>query len=72
MQSDFGHHLLNSLAICVGAVVLTTVVSILAGYGLTILAAPGRKIIFPIMLAGMMIPLEGILVPLYYNLRASG
>lgn len=72
VQSDFGHHLINSLMICVGTVVLTTVVSILAGYGLTILVAPGRKIIFPIILAGMMIPLEGILVPLYYNLRGAG
>jgi ABC-type glycerol-3-phosphate transport system permease component len=33
VQSDFGHHLINSLVICIGAVVLTTVVSILAGTG---------------------------------------
>jgi raffinose/stachyose/melibiose transport system permease protein len=72
VQADFGLHLLNSLIICVGAVVLTSVVSILAGYGLTILAMPGARIVFPIILAGIMIPLEGILVPLYYNLRSVG
>ncbi len=72
VQADFGLHLLNSLIICVGAVVLTSTVSILAGYGLTILAMPGARIVFPIMLAGIMIPLEGILVPLYYNLRTFG
>jgi raffinose/stachyose/melibiose transport system permease protein len=71
-QADFGRHLVNSLIICVGAVVLTGVVSILAGYGLTILEMPGRRIVFPIILAGIMIPLEGILVPLYYNLRSVG
>ena len=70
VQSDFGQHLLNSLVICIGAVVLTSLVSILAGYGLTILAMPGAGIVFPVILAGIMIPLEGILVPLYYDLRA--
>src|SRR4051794_40556578 len=72
VQADFGRHLLNSLIICVGAVLLTSIVSILAGYGLTILAMPGAKIVFPFILAGIMIPLEGILVPLYYNLRSVG
>lgn len=72
VQARFGQHLLNSLIICVGAVVLTSVVSILAGYGLTILAMPGAKIVFPVILAGIMIPLEGILVPLYYNFRSIG
>ena len=72
VQADFGRHLLNSLIICVGVVCLVGVVSILAGYGLTILAMPGAKIIFPLFLAGIMIPLEGILVPLYYNLRSVG
>ena len=71
-QSDFGRHLLNSLFICVGAVVLTTVASALAAYGLTILGAPGSKILFPLFLAGIMIPLEGILVPLYYQMRSLG
>jgi len=72
VQADFGQHLLNSLVICVGAVVLTSVLSILAGYGLTILAMPGRRFVFPLILAGIMIPLEGILVPLYYNFRSIG
>lgn len=72
VQADFGLHLLNSLVICVGAVLLTSVLSILAGYGLTILAMPGARVVFPLILAGIMIPLEGILVPLYYNLRSVG
>lgn len=71
-RTDFGHHLLISLAICVGAVGLTTVVSVLAGYGLTVLEVPGRAVLFPLFLAGIMIPMEGILVPLYYNLRSAG
>lgn len=72
VQADFGRHLLNSLIICAGAVLVIGVLSILAGYGLTILAMPGSKIVFPVFLAGIMIPLEGILVPLYYNLRSVG
>jgi raffinose/stachyose/melibiose transport system permease protein len=72
VQADFSRHLANSLIICIGAVVLTSTVSILAGYGLTILAMPGANIVFPFILAGIMIPLEGILVPLYYNLRNFG
>lgn len=72
VQADFGRHLLNSLLICVGAVLLIGVLSILAGYGLTVLDLPGARVVFPLFLAGIMIPLEGILVPLYYNLRAVG
>ncbi len=71
-RTDFGRHLLNSLAICVGAVAATTVASVLAAYGLTILEVPGRAVLFPLFLAGIMIPMEGILVPLYYNLRSAG
>lgn len=72
VQSDFGHHLMNSLIICIGAVTATTLVSALAGYGLTVLRAPGSRFIFPLFLAGIMIPLEGIIVPLYYNMRSLG
>lgn len=71
-QVNFGQHLVNSALICLGAVLVTSVLSILAGYGLTILRMPGRTVVFPIMLAGIMIPLEGILVPLYYNFRTIG
>lgn len=72
VQADFGLHLTNSLIITISAVAITTTVSILAAYGLTILNAPGSRILFPLFLAGIMIPLEGILVPLYYNLRGVG
>ena len=42
VQADFTTHLLNSLIICVGAVVITSTVSILAGYGLTDLGHAGQ------------------------------
>lgn len=72
VQSNFGHHLLNSLLICANAVVVTTVLSLLAAYGLTVLQAPGARWVFPVFLAGIMIPLEGIIVPLYYTMRDAG
>ena len=48
------------------------VLSLLAAYGLTVLQAPGARWVFPVFLAGIMIPLEGIIVPLYYTMRDAG
>lgn len=71
VRSNFGAHLLVSLVLCSVVVGITLLLAPLAAYGLTVLKVPGNRILFPLFLLGVMLPLEGILVPLYYTLRST-
>lgn len=70
VQADFSRHLLISMGLCAVVVAVTCVITPLAGYALAILKVPGASWLFPLFLAGIMIPLEGIVVPLYFDLRS--
>lgn len=70
-QSNFGSHLLISATVSISVVLVTIVITPLAGYAIGILRIPGHRILFILFLAGIMIPLEGVIVPLYFTLRAT-
>lgn len=70
VQADFGRHLLISLTLSVSVVVVVCVISPLAAYAFAVLNIPGGRWLFPVFLAGIMVPLEGIVVPLYFDLRS--
>ena len=70
-QSDFGSHLAISATISIVVVLLTLIITPLAAYALSILAIPGSRGLFVVFLAGIMIPLEGIIVPLYFTMRST-
>lgn len=70
VQSNFGEHLLVSLVLSVSVVLVICVIAPLAAYAFAILKIPGGRFLFPLFLAGIMIPLEGIVVPLYFDLRS--
>jgi alpha-1,4-digalacturonate transport system permease protein len=53
----------NSLAIAVVAVVITVVVDVLAGYVLAKHRFPGRTVVFLLIVATLMIPVQVLLVP---------
>ncbi|MCT1478876.1 carbohydrate ABC transporter permease [Microbacterium sp. p3-SID336] len=72
VQTDFGRHLAVSAGITVATVVIVVVITPAAAYALSLLKAPGHRWVFPLMLVGLLIPLEGIIVPLYFNLRDAG
>jgi ABC-type glycerol-3-phosphate transport system permease component len=55
----------TSVIVTGGAVCLLLLVASLAGYGLSILRFRGRRLMFYIILAAMMIPVQVILVPFY-------
>jgi multiple sugar transport system permease protein len=57
--------LLNSAIVAVGMTVLTLVLSSLAGYAFARIAFPGRRAVFLLVLAGLMVPEQAILVPLH-------
>lgn len=72
IQADFGRHLAISLIVACGTVLVVALIAPLAGYSLALLRPPGGKLLFALFLAGIMIPLEGIIVPLYFDLRSYG
>jgi multiple sugar transport system permease protein len=71
-DEPFGRYLWNSFAMAGGVAVLDLVVSSLAAYGFARVPFSGKGILFFLVLAVMIIPFEGILVPLYLIVRSLG
>ncbi len=69
-QAGFSHYLRASVVIATAAVVATTFLSVLSGFAFGVLHVVGERLLFPLVLAGIMIPLEAIIVPLYFNFRS--
>jgi raffinose/stachyose/melibiose transport system permease protein len=71
-SADFSRAMVVSLAITAAVVILGVLLSILGGYAFGVLGVMGDKVFFPLVLLGMMISLEAIIVPLYYQFRSFG
>lgn len=69
---DFGRYLLNSLFINSMIVGGGLLVNALAGYAFARLPWRGRDLLFSLVLAVMIIPLEAIAVPLFYMVSLLG
>jgi multiple sugar transport system permease protein len=69
---SFGRIFLNSLVIIAGIVLGGLVVNSLAGYALARLRFPGRKLLLAGVLALLVVPLEAIAVPLFYQITVFG
>jgi multiple sugar transport system permease protein len=65
---DILPNLVNSLVVALGTAVLTTVVAMLAGYGLAKFRFRGSGIVFGVILVALMIPFQAVLTPLYIEL----
>jgi multiple sugar transport system permease protein len=57
--------LINSLIVAVSMTVLTLIVSSLAGYAFARLDFPGKRIVFVLVLAGLMVPEQAVFIPLH-------
>ena len=68
-EGGFGRYFLNSIAYTVSVVAGIVIVASLAAYGFSRLRFPGRKLIFFMFMAAMMIPLPGSFVALYVLLN---
>jgi ABC-type glycerol-3-phosphate transport system permease component len=64
-QLPFGRYYLNSVVVGVAVTLLNVATCTLAGYSFSKFAYRGRNLLFLLVLATMMIPLEVIYVPLY-------
>lgn len=71
-QGRFGTYLRNSVIVTSAVVVLTAVLSILAGYAFGMMRFRGSRALFYAVLLGLIVPTEAMIVPLYYDLRSVG
>ena len=64
--------LLNSTLICLVAIVIILTVSTMAGFAFAKLRFGGSGVIFLMVVAAMMVPLQAIIIPEYVNLARLG
>jgi raffinose/stachyose/melibiose transport system permease protein len=66
-QAGFSQYLKSSLIITGSVVIIGTLVAILSGYAFGVLGVVGDRLLFPLILLGLMLPMEAFIVPLYYD-----
>ncbi|MBU2670277.1 carbohydrate ABC transporter permease [Actinoplanes bogorensis] len=71
-DADFSRAMTVSLIVAVCVVAGQVILALLGGYAFGVLGVAGDKWLFPVVLLGMMISLEAIIVPLYYQFRTFG
>ena len=72
VASDIGRLYWNSIVVSTISMVVTVVLSALAGYGLGRVRFAGRGAVYALILVGLTIPLQIALIPLFMNLRLLG
>ncbi len=56
----------NSVIVTVAVVIVSVFLSTLMGYAFGLLPVPGRRLLFPLVLIGYMVPFEAVIIPLYH------
>lgn len=62
----------SSVLIVVAVVPVSIVISMMAGFGLGHLRVPGSRLFFVLFLLGLTLPFEGVIVPIYFEIRGMG
>jgi raffinose/stachyose/melibiose transport system permease protein len=68
-DGNFGSYLKSSVIVAVVVVSVAGVLSIMSGYAFGLLRFRGSSVLFYVFLLGLMVPMEAIIVPLYYDFR---
>ena len=71
-KGSFDRYFFNSILITSTTVIVTTFLAAMAAYALSRFVFPGAKGIYFYFLAGLMIPLQLAIVPLFFQLRGMG
>ena len=71
-RADLSHTLVASAVITVSAVLIQAFLAVMSGYAFGVLGVVGDRLIFPVVLLGLMVSLEALIVPLYYQLHKLG
>ena len=69
-SAGFGPAMRTSAIITVATVVISVILSVPAGYAFAMMRFRGRSVLFYLMVFGLLIPIEAILIPLYFDLRS--
>lgn len=70
--AGFGRLTASSLIVAAGVVPVSLVLATLGGYGLGVLRPPGGNAVMWLFLLGLTLPIELIVIPLYFDLRSFG
>jgi len=62
----------NSVIVTVVVVIVSVFLSTLTGYAFAMLPLPGRKLLYPLLLLGYMVPFEAVIIPLYHMMNRMG
>jgi raffinose/stachyose/melibiose transport system permease protein len=68
--ASFGPALRTSAIITVTTVIVSVALSVPAGYAFALMRFRGRSILFYLTVFGLLIPIEAILIPLYFDMRS--
>ena len=71
-QGDFLVYFSNTVFVAVVATGITVLINIMSGYALAKYIFPGRNVIFFIMIATLMIPLQVIMIAIFLQLKRFG
>lgn len=71
-DADMGALLESSLLILLGVVPISLAISTIAGFALGHLRVRGGQTVFLLFLLGLTLPVEGVIVPLYYEVQSLG
>jgi multiple sugar transport system permease protein len=71
-QGDLIRWFLNSTVVSVLVTALTLVISVLAAYGFSRTNFPGRRPLFALMIAGILVPPQVLIVPLFQEMTGLG
>lgn len=69
---DFGRYLANTAVVTISVLVISTVLAVLAAFGISILKPRGARLVLYIAILGFMLPTEALIVPWYYQLTSYG
>ena len=70
--AGFSRLLRSSAVVGLGVVPMTLLLATLAGYGLGTLDLPGGRTVLGVFVSGLVIPVELVIIPLYFGLRDLG
>jgi raffinose/stachyose/melibiose transport system permease protein len=71
-EAHMGALLTSSVLIVLGVVPLSVLISTMAGFAVGHLRIPGSRALFVLFLVGLTLPLAGIIIPLFFVVRAMG
>jgi raffinose/stachyose/melibiose transport system permease protein len=72
IQGGLSSALMNSILIAIAVVCLASGLSILAGYAFGTMRTRTASLLFYVFVAGLIMPYEAMIIPLYYDMRGVG